>query len=149
MLSELKKPACLALIVALVFWLLVEQDKVNVRNLEKLTDVSINIAGVLLGFLITLHGILISIRGSKIMRILQQAKKLDELNAKMKAAIGGAAFLLKYCLIILVFDFSKLLGFDTKNLEFLAWIFFLLVMAISSYRFISLFTTIISEDNEG
>jgi hypothetical protein len=148
MLKELKIPTSLSLCVAFIFWLLIKHNKVNVDNLEKLTDVSINIAGVLLGFLITLHGILISIRGSKIMRMLQQANKLDELNSKMKAAIGGSALLLIYCLVILIFDFSRLLGFNTKGWEFIVWIYFILVMAISSYRFISLFITIISEDSE-
>jgi hypothetical protein len=138
-----------SLLLTIAFWYLIKIGRLDVGKLDKLVEVSINIAGVLLGFLITLQGILISIKSSQVIKVLKQAGKLTEITDKMKKAVLGSSLLLLYCLILLVFDISKLTGCATRSWEFLGWAFLQVFMLITSYRFISDFIAIMAfEDRQ-
>jgi hypothetical protein len=142
-------PLLVSTLITCVFGYLIYLNKVNLRNIDKLIDVSINIAGILLGFLITLHGILISMRGSRVMKVLKESNSLKDLNDYLKSSIIASANVLGYCLLILIFDFKTLLPSEyTQEVIFLFWVLLIFYLALCSYRFISLFIAIVAEEDK-
>lgn len=144
-------PALTSILALAIFIPLILLNKVSIKNFDKLIDLSINIAGVLLGFLITLQGILISVSGSKIIKFLKHHGTLKTINSYLKSSIINTANVLIFGLVVIIINFEKLFYkislVDLQNLLFIFWIALIALMAGSAYRFISIFITVISDDS--
>jgi hypothetical protein len=120
---------------------------IKVRDLQNLLNLSINISGVLLGFLITLKGILISIGNSRIIRLLKEAGVYGRINLNLRQAIIGNAILLGFSLVCNVVDFGALFP-DRARIDkwlFAIWTILLSGLVVVSFSFIRDFLAVMHE----
>lgn len=134
-----------ALIAIAIFIPLLAFHKLKTSNLENLINASFNIAGVLLGFLITLHGILLSVSGSPIMKYLSRHGQMVHITEYLKSAIKNSAVVVLFCLATMIFNWDKVFNQDVTDYIFIFWIVLLSMMLSSAYRFISIFINIIAQ----
>lgn len=142
-----------SLLAFLIGLILIYFGKVNLplTNFEGvLLDKSIDISGILLGFLITLKGILLTLNSKSVMMFLKQSGNVNSLNSYLSQAVTYCAVLLFVSLYLLIFDTQLL--FPTfkfyNEFDFLIWFVTLALMISSSARFIYLFLKIINIQSE-
>lgn len=132
----------ISILLGIGFFYLQKYDIIKPCTLEKFSEVSLNVSGILLGFLMALKGILISMNESTAIRILKEAGQYKNISVLLRRTIWTALVVLVFCLLYLIANpnvENELLGFV---------IFSVLVSAVSlmilfTYSFLKIFVKIL------
>lgn len=101
----------------------------------------LSVSAIIVGFLATAKSILISMDGSRVVRMLKEARKYDSLVQYFMSAINWSMILAGTSAVVLLVDTKE--SKDWHWIPFAIWCTILTIASCSAYRVIRIYTRIV------
>lgn len=135
-------PVVLGVIFAIAFLITNKYLEFSVSNdTKQLFTAAITISAISVGFLATAKSILISIRGTKIIKWMKDGGVYDQVVNYLMSAVNSCLGVAIVSALALLFDYSTVKVWH--EYAFTTWIFLCVAAGLASYRVILLFSDIL------